>query len=122
MENISDIQIRGQWLIDGFGSNAVKDPVINISGSMIDSITYGKQDTDQALDRIDYRECTIIPGLVDCHTHLAVTGSAVKDERDGQLDSPREMIWKRIEGHIRACLRYGIMAVRDAGDRGGFAL
>jgi len=69
-----------------------------------------------------YPACTILPGLIDCHVHLSMSGKIDQNLRFRQLlndfaqNSP--LICERIEKN----LRFGIMALRDGGDIGGHTL
>jgi imidazolonepropionase-like amidohydrolase len=118
MKNHSDIQIRAGWMIDGSGAAIIKNPIINIANNKIASIGGEESLSPHTDNQIDYSGCTIIPGLIDSHVHLAVSGSINKSDRKSQLDLPYEVIKRRIEGHIRDHFKHGILAVRDGGDRG----
>ena len=69
-----------------------------------------------------YPTCTILPGLIDCHVHLSMSGKVDRRLRFRQLlnefaqNSP--LICQRIE----KSLTLGIMALRDGGDIGGHTL
>ncbi|MGA3112806.1 MAG: amidohydrolase family protein [Syntrophobacteraceae bacterium] len=69
-----------------------------------------------------YPACTILPGLIDCHVHLSMSGKIDQNLRFRQLlndfaqNSP--LICERIEKSLAS----GIMALRDGGDIGGHTL
>ncbi len=69
-----------------------------------------------------YPDFTILPGLIDCHVHLSMSGKTDRSLRFRQLlnefaqNSP--LICERIE----KSLALGIMALRDGGDIGGHTL
>lgn len=68
-------------------------------------------------DRYDYPNSTILPGLINCHVHLAFDASpdpvgALRAVPDGEL---LEAMHERAHQHLRA----GVTTVRDLGDRGG---
>lgn len=75
--------------------------------------------TDRVV-KIDCSELTILPGLVDCHVHLALDGvnfeSALK-----RWDHEKELKMHLIDSLERTG-RAGIMAVRDGGDRNHISL
>lgn len=58
--------------------------------------------------------CTIMPGLVDCHVHLALDGRDFAASRK-QWDN-QENVLKLVEANLFATLERGITAVRDGGD------
>jgi imidazolonepropionase-like amidohydrolase len=120
------VTIHAGWLIDGSGQAAKSRMKIGLQNGIIHSI--GKQkrpltrEPEAAGALWDLSDCTLLPALIDCHTHLALpetpgrqkssTGSA-KDEHD-----VRECIIKRLDHYLAT----GIMAVRDGGDREGKSL
>lgn len=122
MKNCSNIRICAEWLVDGSGAPALKDQAIDISEGRIVSVDNRDSAGPADCNIIDCSGCTIIPGLIDCHAHLAVTGNLNESQREGQLESPFDVIEKRIEGHLRDHFSHGVLAVRDGGDRSGYAL
>jgi len=69
---------------------------------------------------IDLGDVTLLPGLVDAHTHLAFEpGSDIP--RD-MAETPREVVLERMRTHATRALRAGITTVRDLGDRDYLAL
>jgi len=113
----SIIILKASRLIDGTGNNPVDNPVIIVKGKIIHKI--GTQDTLMCSDYpdaqiVDLECCSLIPGLIDSHIHLALgTGGgyeAMMEESDGiQL----------ITGVINAreALYAGITTVKEAGVR-----
>lgn len=122
IENTQDIKIHAGWMIDGTGASAVEDRALSISGAGIASINKSGAEQPLSGSCINYSGCTVIPGLTDCHVHLAVTGSEMESEREGQLDLSFDAIKERIEDHLKDLFKHGILAVRDGGDREGHAL
>jgi imidazolonepropionase-like amidohydrolase len=74
-------------------------------------------------DRVrDLTDCTVIPGLVDSHVHLAMTGTLDEGQRIRLRQAPVEVVFRSIEENLREHLRHGVVAVRDAGGARGNAL
>ncbi|MHB8919092.1 MAG: hypothetical protein ACYC4H_13780, partial [Desulfocucumaceae bacterium] len=69
---------------------------------------------------LDLREYTLLPGLVDCHVHLALDGTDFQASLD--LWKQKDLLEQRIAGDLARTLSRGIMAVRDGGDREGIGL
>lgn len=62
--------------------------------------------------RIDVRGHTVMPGLIDCHVHLVMTGGADVVTALRADDSEKTA---RLERHAQETLRGGITTVRDLG-------
>lgn len=58
---------------------------------------------------VDGRDRTLIPGLIDCHTHVAYGGT----ESGGEISTDEPVA--RATANLRGYLAIGITAVRDAG-------
>lgn len=69
---------------------------------------------------LDLRDYTLLPGLVDCHVHLALDGKDFQGSLD--LWKQKGLLEQRIAGDLTRTLSRGIMAVRDGGDREGIGL
>ncbi|AEG16764.1 amidohydrolase [Desulfofundulus kuznetsovii DSM 6115] len=64
--------------------------------------------------------CTVIPGLIDCHVHLALDGRDFSRAR--QQWTARGELLERVKADLTNTLERGIVAVRDGGDRAGIGL
>jgi imidazolonepropionase-like amidohydrolase len=78
---------------------------------------------DQRTPDSELENFSLLPGLIDAHTHLFLEGGELDlDKRSAYLNqTPEELL-----GHARARLdklvRLGVIAVRDAGDKHGVGL
>jgi imidazolonepropionase-like amidohydrolase len=69
------IVLRAQWLIDGQGERAVQNPEILIRGKRIVGVsTVGAHPAPAAARIVDLGRATLLPGLIDCHTHIFLQG------------------------------------------------
>lgn len=68
----------------------------------------------------DFSGCTVLPGLVDCHVHLALDGAGSGAARGRKED--REEARAKVARSLLGCLARGVLAVRDGGDRAGTGL
>ena len=113
------------WLVDGTGSPAKRDVLISVENGSISSLERANPAELKASDLAmqAYPSCTILPGLVDCHVHLKMSGKTDPQLRSRQLllsesDQNGSLIRERIDRG----LALGIMALRDGGDIGEHTL
>tara|TARA_B100000700_G_scaffold286328_1_gene341109 strand:- start:1634 stop:2818 length:1185 start_codon:yes stop_codon:yes gene_type:complete len=65
--------------------------------------------------KIDTTDCTILPGLIDCHVHLVYSGEP--DPKSNLLKlKPGEIVMNALE-NAQKTLRNGITSIRDLGGR-----
>jgi imidazolonepropionase-like amidohydrolase len=104
--------LRGGTLIDGTGAPPVPGAVVVIHDGRIETIT-----TDGSWDRdaevVDVSGATVLPGLIDCHDHLAFHGYELV--RRWGLDEPASSRHLRTSRALTGLLAAGYTAVRDAG-------
>jgi imidazolonepropionase-like amidohydrolase len=71
----SRILIRAGHVLDVHSGNETTDQTIIVTGGVISGISATNAAPKQALDReIDLRSMTVLPGLIDVHTHLTMDG------------------------------------------------
>ena len=114
--------IRAGWIVDGSGGPILKNSFLRFNESGIESISDEMPATPSRETILDFSGHTILPGLVDAHAHMAISGSTDGDTRKHQLEAEDKEVTSWISRHIRRYLDYGVMAVRDGGDRKGLAL
>ncbi|MGQ9824416.1 MAG: amidohydrolase family protein [Desulfotomaculales bacterium] len=68
----------------------------------------------------DFSGCTILPGMVDCHVHLALDGAGSGPGRSREEDRRRGR--EKAVRNLKNSLAWGVLAVRDGGDRAGTGL
>jgi imidazolonepropionase-like amidohydrolase len=107
--------IRAGMLIDGTGAPAIRDAVVQIDNGRIDAVTTASPSGSRppGAEVIDASGLTLLPGLVDCHDHIAFHGYELA-KRWG-LDEPRSTWHLRTATVARRILESGYTAVRDAG-------
>lgn len=116
------------FLIDGTGAPVKRDALICIEDGLISSLEYpGPEELSRFLREGPsgfeaYPACTILPGLIDCHVHLSMSGKTDQKLRVRQLLNELEQNGPLIFERMERSLGLGIMAVRDGGDVGGHAL
>lgn len=110
-------KILAGWLIDGSGRPAMKNMTLTIREGIIQAVEPTGEQDKGAGELIDLTNSTLLPGLIDSHVHLCLPDGAVpahqdRSARDG--DAEREAL---ITHRVYQYASYGIMAVRDGGDR-----
>ncbi|MEZ4526231.1 MAG: hypothetical protein R2941_09960, partial [Desulfobacterales bacterium] len=114
--------IQAGWLIDGSGGLIREDVLLHIAHGTIREIrNLTEAHTDQP-GMVNLSDCTLMPGLIDSHVHLFLSGTGAPAVRERQLDAEFEEIKPFISAHLKQALRCGVLAVRDGGDYAGHAL
>jgi imidazolonepropionase-like amidohydrolase len=105
--------VRAGTLIDGTGAAPVRDVSLILHDGRIDAITTGGGTPGARDEVIDASGMTVLPGLIDCHDHMAFHGYDLAG-RWG-LDERSSTKHLRTARAIEQTLAMGYTAVRDAG-------
>ena len=100
--------IRAATLIDGTGADPVRGRFIVIDDGAITAIS---ADPPKGADVIDVGDLVILPGLIDCHVHLAVAQQSIQE----RLLTPNSLNIAMALDSARITLEAGFTTVRDAG-------
>jgi imidazolonepropionase-like amidohydrolase len=111
--------LRVGSLIDGTGKPAMKDVLVEVKEGRIASISAVRSDDLMRIQYVDFLDSTMIPGLIDAHVHLSMSGTDDPAIRAAQLERPREEAKAIIARHLVQHLKHGVVAVRDGGDHDG---
>ncbi len=104
------IAIKAGQLIDGRGGPAISNAVIVIEGERIIAVGKNTPIPDGA-QVIDLSHATVLPGLIDCHTHITVSpGVAVEIGRRSFVDAAI-----MAPTYARATLEAGFTTIRNMG-------
>lgn len=76
---------------------------------------FPEQEPPEGVELINLDKYTILPGLIDCHVHLALNGGNFNSSLS--LCAKKDQPWHRIQENLSRTLSQGIVAVRDGGDR-----
>lgn len=114
------LAIRTDRLIEVGSGNVIANAVVLIEGERIKAVG-SKIDIPKGAQTIDLGNVTILPGLIDCHTHLLQ--SYYNEVGDGQnivttttLGTPTRALLGAF--NARGMLEAGFTAVRDVGNSG----
>lgn len=113
------IAIKCGKLVDVRTGQVSSNQTLFIRGNKIESV--GKE--VQADSMIDLSGYFVLPGLIDCHTHILLQGDITSEEYDVQL--LKESVAYRTIRAVRSCetaLQNGFTTMRDLGTEGaGYA-
>jgi imidazolonepropionase-like amidohydrolase len=108
--------IRADRLIDGTGAAPLDDAVLVVDRGRVVGTFQGQAPeglVPETVETLDYRGCTLMPGLIDAHVHLNLPGDgttleeAVR-EADGTLTATATFA-------VTRALAAGITTLRDVG-------
>lgn len=72
---VQTLVIHAQWLIDGNGGERRRNPELVIVGNRITAVrTAGSQPLPDGAQVIELGGATLLPGLIDTHTHIFLQG------------------------------------------------
>ena len=114
--------IHAGWVVDGTGASPRRHMLLGMQNGSIVSLESTACGTPDPEETYDLSDCLLLPGLIDCHVHLFMSGSSNPSLRESQqhmtfADAAREM-----EHRLERSLSCGVVAVRDGGDARGHAL
>ena len=114
--------ITAARLLDGTGGRPIEQAALLVEGDRI--VSLGRQAdvrvTDGAsVDRRDYAEGTILPGLVDAHTHLVAPGDGTLGDDVAREDD--DLLLLQAAKNARTLLHSGVTTLRENGAKGQVA-
>lgn len=106
--------IRAGWLIDGTGAEPRRDTVFTIDNGVITHVS-----ETGAIPRgpvLDLSEYTVLPGLINMHTHTVLPGDGTPFAE--WMDLPDELLLLQAYRNVRTALETGVTTIRDCGGQG----
>jgi imidazolonepropionase-like amidohydrolase len=117
------IAVKCGTILDVRSGKLMTNKIVLIKGNKIESITDAalfKQKTDTLIDLSAYY---ILPGLIDCHTHVLLQGDITSEDYDVQIFK-ESIPYRTIRGTLscKQALMNGFTTIRDLGTEGaGYA-
>jgi len=107
------VVIRAGRLIDGRGGQPIANAVITIEDGRITGVAAGGASPAGAAI-VDLTNATVLPGLIDAHTHVFLQGDATAEEYDVQL-LKQSIPYRAILAarNAKIALDHGFTALRD---------
>src|SRR6478752_2603472 len=101
--------LKNANLIDGVGDGRVEGMNVLVDGKFVKEVS--DKPIKSTGNAIDLKGKTLMPGLIDCHTHVTVTQIAQAE----QALLPDSLIAARAAAIMRGQIMRGFTTVRDAG-------
>jgi len=112
------IAIKAGALIDVKTERIFKNVVVIVHKNKIVEINYNNHIPDTA-EVIDLKDCTVLPGLIDGHTHIMSAGENYDTDLYSNSSIYRAL---RATSQLKTSLLNGFTTIRDVGNEGtGFA-
>jgi len=107
--------MRAGWLIDGTGTEPQRDVAVTIEDGVITRVDPARETPSDAtiLDLGDY---TIMPGLINAHTHTILPGDGTPFAEWMAL--PDELLLLQAHANALTALHSGVTTIRDCGGKG----
>jgi imidazolonepropionase-like amidohydrolase len=107
------VAIRAGRLIDGKSNQAILNAIIVIDGNRIVSVTSGGA-VPGGIEVIDLSRATVLPGMIDAHTHILLNGDVTAVDYDEQL-LKQSIPYRAVLGarNARVALEHGFTTLRD---------
>ena len=111
--------IKGKYLIDGNGGKPKENSAVIIENGKIKDITDANNLPKDGYEILDYPNSTIMPGLIEVHTHMHV--SPEPGNYEAALSDSDTVLAIRATDAVRKTLMSGVTTMRDIGSKNHIA-
>jgi imidazolonepropionase-like amidohydrolase len=106
--------IRAGWLIDGTGAAPRRNVLVTIENGVITNV--GPAGTLSQGIVLDLGEYTVLPGLINMHTHIVMPGDGTPFAE--WMELPDELLLLQAHRNVLTALETGVTTIRDCGGKG----
>jgi imidazolonepropionase-like amidohydrolase len=115
------VVIKAGRLFEGTGDGYRRNALIVVEGQRIKSVSpNANQPLPEGAEVIDLSDAVVLPGLIDCHTHLSARADRF-DEIYSFKNTPYDAAFAAVK-NARTTLEAGFTTVRDVGSRAFLAV
>jgi imidazolonepropionase-like amidohydrolase len=108
------LRIRAGLLVDGTGTPPVQNAALLIDGERIVEVgPDAAVPTPDGAQTIDFSDKTVLPGLVDCHSHTSLPGDGTTIEQAATESGEIHLLWAA--ENARTSLMGGVTTLRENG-------
>ena len=108
------LTIHAGRLLDGTGAPAAADRVVRVEGPRIAAVGGAHEAAPPGEQRLSFPNGTLLPGLIDCHTHTNMPGDGRRGEDvHAGDDDPTRLL--RAAQNVEHALETGVTTVCDCG-------
>ena len=114
--------IKADRLFDGSGSPSVNDAAVLIRSGKIEQIgrsAHVRAPDGASVTVVDYGDATVMPGLVDAHTHLMAPGDGTHGE--DVVKASDDILLLQAARNAHTCLSAGVTTCRENGAKNNVA-
>jgi imidazolonepropionase-like amidohydrolase len=109
------LAIRSARLFDGVADQLHTRPLVLVDQGRISDVDLTGADPPRGATLVDLGQATLLPGLIDSHTHLVLDAS--NDPVAHLADTDDDALLEQCRAQAQAALAAGITTLRDLGDR-----
>ena len=108
------VAVRAARMLDVETGRYVPGAVVVIRGDRIESVGTGTAPVPPGAKVIDLGDRTLLPGLIDAHTHVLLQGDATAPEYEAQIlkEYPAHRVVRAVRA-MKIALEHGFTALRD---------
>src|SRR5436190_23711009 len=110
MTPVTDLLIHaGQVFTAANEDPVLRDAWVRVEGDRILELTSEEPRVGSSVERLEIPDGTLLPGLIDCHVHFAISGGP---DWLAEVREPYALATLRAAKHARDTLRAGFTMVR----------